>query len=126
MFGMYDKYKKLLGCPSSPHFNSTITPQHALAAFLGNSLFIKQYILELFLAGMTEATLCPLERIQVLLQNSTYHQNFRNTHEAFYAIAKHGPTEFYRGYTMIVFRNGMSNILFVSRFIELKKSINCF
>ncbi|KAI6191806.1 Solute carrier family 25 member 51 [Aphelenchoides bicaudatus] len=107
MFGMFEKYKKLLGC-HHPGTTSTLTSKHALAAFL---------------AGVTEATLCPLERIQVLLQNSMYHQDFRNTHEAFYSVAKYGPREFYRGYTLIIFRNGMSNILFFTLREPLREQI---
>jgi hypothetical protein len=64
------------------------------------------------LAGTTEATLCPLERIQVLLQNSAYHTEFKNTHGAFQAIRQYGVPEFYRGVSLVVFRNGTSNVLF--------------
>ncbi|KAI6244145.1 Solute carrier family 25 member 51 [Aphelenchoides fujianensis] len=97
MFGMYDKYKALLGCVDQPGMWKAWTARHAMAAFL---------------AGMTEATLCPLERIQVLLQTSAYQDRFKNTHEAFHVVRRYGFTEFYRGYSMIVFRNGCSNVLF--------------
>lgn len=89
MFGMYDKYKKLLGITDQPGITSTMTVRHALAAFL---------------SGSTEATLCPLERIQVLLQNNVYHDKFHNTFGAFRAVSAYGPLEFYRGFSLIVFR----------------------
>ncbi|KAI6173571.1 Beta-lactamase domain-containing protein [Aphelenchoides besseyi] len=99
MFGMYDTYKSFLGCVDQPGIWAAWTPRHALAAFL---------------AGATEATLCPLERIQVLLQTSTYHDKFRNTREAFQVVRSYGLPEFYRGLSMIIFRNGTSNVLFFS------------
>ncbi|KAI6205275.1 hypothetical protein M3Y94_00773900 [Aphelenchoides besseyi] len=99
MFGMYDTYKGFLGCVDQPGIWSAWTPRHALAAFL---------------AGATEASLCPLERIQVLLQTSTYHDKFRNTREAFQVVRSYGLPEFYRGLSMIIFRNGISNVLFFS------------
>jgi len=64
------------------------------------------------LAGVTEAVLCPFERVQVLLQHSAYNSHFRNTHQAFKAIRTHGVMELYRGMSMIVLRNGLSNTVF--------------
>jgi hypothetical protein len=95
MFGMYDTYKYLLGCPKDFR-GIALTPRHSLAAFL---------------AGATEALLCPLERIQVLLQTSKYHSQFKNTMGAFIVVSKYGPKEFYRGFSLMVLRNGGSNIL---------------
>lgn len=67
-----------------------------------------------FAAGSTEAILCPLERIQALLQSTTYQHQMRNTAHAMKQILPYGIREFYRGWTPIVLRNGLSNILFFS------------
>jgi len=65
------------------------------------------------LAGATEAVLCPLERVQTVLQDSAHHKDFRNSPHAFVSIARqHGPTELYRGLSVIVLRNGLSNVVF--------------
>lgn len=61
---------------------------------------------------MTEATLCPLERVQVLLQSHHYHEHFKNTKEAFKVVSGYGLREFYRGILLVVLRNGLSNSLF--------------
>jgi hypothetical protein len=106
MFGMYEKYQALLGCSESTSTSLSIC--HAQAAFL---------------AGATEATLCPLERTQTLLQSNAYHGQFRNTFEAMKVVSRHGFTEFYRGYTVIVCRNGLSNVLFFTLRDPLKHKI---
>jgi Mitochondrial carrier protein len=64
-------------------------------------------------AGATEAVLCPLERVQTLLQDSARHREFRNAPHAFLSISRqHGPTELYRGLSVVVLRNGLSNVVF--------------
>lgn len=77
-----------------------------------------------FSAGATEGVLCPLERIQVLLQNAAYHRHFRNTAEAYSFVRSFGLTEFYRGLSLVVLRNGLSNALFFSLRGPLKHAIN--
>lgn len=76
-----------------------------------------------FSAGATEATLCPLERTQTLLQSNAYHGQFKNTFEAMKMVSRYGFTEFYRGYTVIVCRNGLSNVLFFTLREPLKHQI---
>uniref|UniRef100_A0A0N4ZTL7 ADP/ATP translocase n=1 Tax=Parastrongyloides trichosuri TaxID=131310 RepID=A0A0N4ZTL7_PARTI len=108
MFGTNDAYKNLLGCDYiTGNADNTLTFCHATAAFL---------------AGTTEALLCPLERIQVLLQHSEYHGRFKNTKEAFKELWAYGPKEYYRGLSVIIFRNGLSNALFFTLRKPLK---NC-
>ncbi|CAD5229640.1 unnamed protein product [Bursaphelenchus okinawaensis] len=97
MFGAFDKYKGLLNAQDRPGIASSLTKRHAVAAFL---------------AGCTEATLCPLERIQVLLQTHHYHGHFKNTKEAIKYVYGFGIHEFYRGLSLVVLRNGLSNSLF--------------
>jgi hypothetical protein len=65
------------------------------------------------LAGTTEAILTPLERIQVLLQTPKYNTIIRNGLHAFILMYEHyGIIEFYRGVTLILIRNSVSNIIF--------------
>lgn len=65
------------------------------------------------LAGTTESILTPLERTQVLLQTPKYNQFIRNGYHAFSIMYQHyGLIEYYRGFTLILIRNSISNILF--------------
>jgi len=65
------------------------------------------------LAGTTEAILTPLERTQVLLQTPKYNTSIRNGLHAFILMYRHyGIIEYYRGVTLILIRNSVSNILF--------------
>lgn len=65
------------------------------------------------IAGTTEALLMPLERVQTLLQDWRYHEKFKNTSHAFrYLLMNHGVTECYRGMVPIIYRNGLSNLMF--------------
>ncbi|GMR32033.1 hypothetical protein PMAYCL1PPCAC_02228 [Pristionchus mayeri] len=93
MFGLYDEFCHKLKCSSE----SSLTLCHVKAAMF---------------AGACEALLCPFERVQVLLQTSAYHEHFKNSSEAVKAIRPHGFFEFYRGISMVIFRNSLSNALF--------------
>lgn len=96
MYGAYDTFKEKLNCPySSP--DSSFSICHAQAAFL---------------SGMCEAMLCPLERVQVLLQTTKYHDKFKNTLHAFTGLRDYGYREYYRGFSVILLRNSLSNTLF--------------
>ncbi|CAF3463372.1 unnamed protein product [Rotaria sp. Silwood1] len=65
------------------------------------------------LAGSTEAILTPLERTQVLLQTPKYNYLIRNISHAFIIIHQyHGIIEYYRGLTLILIRNSLTNIIF--------------
>jgi hypothetical protein len=95
MFGTYDAYRRRLvrGVPQTP-----VLLGKAVAAML---------------AGCTEAILSPLERVQTLMQDKSYHNHWRNTAVAFRDIhAEYGIREFYRGLTPILLRNGPSNAMF--------------
>ncbi|VDK73045.1 unnamed protein product [Anisakis simplex] len=96
MFGTFDKLQNAFGCyQTSPYGAFSLC--HAAAGFL---------------AGSIEATLCPLERIQVLLQTTRYLERYRNTAHALVEVAKLGPRELYRGLSVVLIRNGFSNSLF--------------
>ncbi|XP_036144812.1 solute carrier family 25 member 51-like [Monomorium pharaonis] len=70
-------------------------------------------ILAANIAGTMEALLMPLERVQTLLQDWRYHTKFKNTSHAFrYLLTNHGVAECYRGMVPIIYRNGLSNLMF--------------
>ncbi|KAH9489970.1 hypothetical protein Btru_035414 [Bulinus truncatus] len=63
-------------------------------------------------AGTFEAVLNPFERIQTLMQTAEYHNRFTNTLDAFKHLRQYGLREYYRGLSVIVLRNGPSNVAF--------------
>ncbi|KAJ8968562.1 hypothetical protein NQ314_002226 [Rhamnusium bicolor] len=63
-------------------------------------------------SGTTEAILMPFERVQTLLADARYHDEFRNTIHAFKVLKKYGFGEYYRGLFPILLRNGPSNVGF--------------
>lgn len=95
MFGLYNYYHRLLmeHCSMSAH-TATVAAG--------------------FMAGTCEATFTPLERVQTLLQDPKYTEQFRNTSGAFRQIlTKHGGVpELYRGLTPVLYRNGPSSAIF--------------
>ncbi|CAJ0583337.1 unnamed protein product, partial [Mesorhabditis spiculigera] len=98
MFGLYDKFLTSFGGTKYIRGSPIITKERAQAAFM---------------AGTCEATMAPLERIQVLLQAKKYNSVFKNTGDAFINILKeHGIRECYRGISLVVARNGLSNIMY--------------
>lgn len=96
MFGMFDKFHRYFAC-SECQAEQTRTACFAFSAFM---------------AGAVEAISCPFERTQVLLQSPEYNQHFQNTAHAFKELAKIGVKELYRGFTVVLLRNGSSNVLF--------------
>uniref|UniRef100_A0A914N4E2 Mitochondrial carrier protein n=1 Tax=Meloidogyne incognita TaxID=6306 RepID=A0A914N4E2_MELIC len=104
MFGTNEKYQRLFGC-------SERDPS-VCRAFCS------------FLAGATEACLCPLERVQSLLQTTKHLDKFKNTGHTFRLIYRdYSIKEFYRGYSLMAIRNGCSNILFFSLREPLRSSL---
>ncbi|KAL7072829.1 hypothetical protein ACQ4LE_008072 [Meloidogyne hapla] len=104
MFGTNEKYQRLLGCSDKG--------PSVCRAFCS------------FLAGATEACLCPLERVQSLLQTTKHLDKFKNTGHTFRLIYRDYPLkEFYRGYSLMAMRNGCSNILFFSLREPLRTSL---
>lgn len=94
MFGSYTRCQELLQdlAPSLP-----TVPNHTLSALI---------------AGTLEATLTPFERVQTLMQNRHFHDKFSNTLDTFKSLRKLGAAEYYRGLTIIILRNGPSNVFF--------------
>ncbi|XP_052762405.1 mitochondrial nicotinamide adenine dinucleotide transporter SLC25A51-like [Mya arenaria] len=95
MFGLYYDFQRQIyhNSPSTPAF--VVKPSAAM------------------LAGTVEALLSPFERVQVLMQDRSYHAQYNNTVHAFKDIyLTYGVKEFYRGLSPILLRNGPSNVLF--------------
>lgn len=85
--------------------------RYRICLLTGNNVLAK--VLAANIAGTMEALLMPLERVQTLLQDWRYHSKFKNTPHAFrYLLTNHGVTECYRGMVPIIFRNGLSNLMF--------------
>ncbi|KAK6960171.1 solute carrier family 25 member 51 [Biomphalaria glabrata] len=63
-------------------------------------------------AGTLEAVLNPFERVQTLMQTAKYHNRFSNTLDAFKHLRQYGLKEYYRGLSVIILRNGPSNVAF--------------
>jgi len=75
------------------------------------------------LAGLTEAILTPLERVQALLQMQKFHSSYRHTWHVFEKVTRaHGLKELYRGGTAICMRNSLSNCMFFTLRSPLKKA----
>jgi len=109
MFGTYSHYNRLMSDFLGIKNNTYNNKVKALAAFL---------------AGCTEATLIPLERVQVLMQETKYNGMFKNTPNAFYLIyTNYGLREFFRGLTPILMRNGPSNVIFFTSREKMKKML---
>lgn len=106
MFGMYDQFNRIIihSCPFVPS-----KVRQSTAAIL---------------AGCVEATLAPFERIQTLLQDHCFHEQYRNMGHAMHQIGlKHGIQEYYRGLTAILLRNGPSNAIFFLFRGEIKQRL---
>lgn len=85
--------------------------QRPLLAYNVNSRLAK--VIAALIAGTAEATLTPFERVQTLLQDNHYNKNFINMRHTIKVIATdYSISEFYRGLTPILLRNGPSNISF--------------
>lgn len=73
------------------------------------------------MAGLTEAFLTPLERVQSVLQMEQYHHRYKHTWHVFYDVNKtYGFKELYRGLTVICLRNSLSNVVFFTSRAQLK------
>lgn len=105
MFGSFGHYKKWA---DSKFTNSPSVVNLALASCL---------------TGSTEAILTPLERVQMLLQDRKFHNEYKNTVDALIKLRQFGSAEYYRGLTCVLLRNGPSNILFFGLRDEIKKLI---
>ncbi|VDN58415.1 unnamed protein product [Dracunculus medinensis] len=80
--------------------------------YSSRATFTACYSSAAILAGSAEAILCPLERVQVLLQSAHYHERFYNTGHALKEVSKLGLRELYRGLSVVLIRNGFGNALF--------------
>ncbi|KAK6033760.1 hypothetical protein OSTOST_00062 [Ostertagia ostertagi] len=133
MFGLYDEFQSFLTCPHSPP-NTSFSICHAQAAFFGKVFFNNYFFISDTTSivvctglsddsGICEAALCPLERVQVLLQTSAYHDHFKNTGQTLRALRAHGYREYYRGVSVVLARNSLSNALFFTLKEPFKKTV---
>lgn len=106
MFGTFNTYQSILDCYADHILSSSI-----------------RFCLSAFLAGSTEAIMCPLERVQMLLQDNRLHNRYVNTIDAFKKLRTFGIFEYYRGLSAILLRNGPSNILFFTFRNEIKMKL---
>lgn len=93
MFGIYDKAKQpLLRADFNPYLATVVAA---------------------ITAGSIECILLPFERLQTLLQHERYHKDLHNMKHAVSILwRQHGVSEFYRGLTPVLVRNGPSNAMF--------------
>jgi len=106
MFGMYDWYRNMLGCRH-------LRRDHGISSDERRHVFTWCHGLAAFLSGVTEASLTPFERVQTLMQSSKYHTEFKNSWEALrYGLRPYGIREYYRGLSVILMRNGSTNVIF--------------
>ena len=106
MFGSQHEYYLFLKAYSR---SQTIVSNHLCMGIAGG------------LAGLTEATLTPFERVQAVLQLEKFHNSYTNTWHVFQQISKnHGYHELYRGLSAICTRNALSNVIFFTARQPLK------
>nr|CAI5854819.1 unnamed protein product [Callosobruchus analis] len=74
-----------------------------------------------FIAGTVETIFCPFERVQVLLVRSEFHDRFKNTFHTFIDLKRFGVAEYFRGVTILFWRNTLSNSTFFILKSELQK-----
>ncbi|KAL1512488.1 hypothetical protein ABEB36_002072 [Hypothenemus hampei] len=91
------------------------------------SLHMNEYMEKIsacILAGTFESLFMPLERIQMLLVASNYNKRFRNMFHVVKVMANdYGLKEFYRGYSIVLFRNISSNSCFFIAKEEIHKRV---
>ncbi|RXG55740.1 Thioredoxin-related transmembrane protein 2-like protein [Armadillidium vulgare] len=127
--GVKNLYRGIL----PPLCQKTISTSVMFGMFEQYGQFLRQYLPGLSpgvnmatsasLAGCTEAVLCPLERIQTVLQDRKFHGMYKNTLHCAKAFARHGFTEYYRGLYLIFVRNSISNIMFFGLRKEIKEAV---
>ena len=109
MFGTQHEYYLLLKNVCLKNSLQSNSIDHVLTGLAGG------------LAGLTEATLTPFERVQAVLQVEKFHNSYTNTLHVFQQISKdHGFKELYRGLSAICMRNSFSNVIFFTARRPLK------
>ena len=75
------------------------------------------------MSGTCEAVLAPFERVQTLLQDHRFSEQFKNTPHALRTMYSYGISECYRGFTAVLLRNGPSNVVFFSLRGKLREAL---
>lgn len=99
MFGTFHQYRNYIA--SNPR----------LATYLGDRPVALTFVAA-NLSGASEALLTPFERVQMLLQDGRYNNEYSNTVNAFWKIRRYGLTEYYRGLSAVLLRNGPCSFLY--------------
>ncbi|KAH9407601.1 hypothetical protein TYRP_012423 [Tyrophagus putrescentiae] len=107
MFGSYYQYGQWL----------TTSPSTA-ASFQGQEM--KTVFVAAMMSGTTEALLTPFERVQSILQDGRFNNQYRNTFDAFRQLKRYGILEYYRGTTAILLRNGPTTFVYFAYKDKLK------
>lgn len=99
MFGTYNQYYKML------------IKDQILGPTMGNNQMLTTFLASI-MSGSTEAILTPMERVQMILQDSRWNTKYKNTFDALVKLRHYGLKEYYRGATAILLRNGPSTFLY--------------
>lgn len=76
-----------------------------------------------FASGTMESTIMPFERMQSILINKKFNKKYKNMADVMMKMRKeYGFKEYYRGFTLIFFRNVLGNLCFFS----LKHESDCY
>lgn len=95
MFGSYHQYYRMISKENRYHLGYSIVAS--------------------LLSGTTEALFAtPFERIQVILQDGRFNQQYANMFDATYKLKKFGLLEYYRGLNATILRNCPSTFLYFS------------
>ena len=97
MFGSYNQFYRMLSTE-----NNNVDGFDFQASVLAS-----------LLSGATEALIAtPFERIQMILQDGRFNNQYTNMFDLFYQIRRYGIREYYRGFRITVLRNGPSTFLY--------------
>lgn len=99
MFGAYNQYHSML--VSNPISSPSMKANPLSCVFLASMM-----------GGCTEALLTPFERVQMMLQDGRFNYQYRNTVDAMLKLRPYGLTEYYRGMSAVLLRNGPSTFLY--------------
>lgn len=107
MYGTYDLYFHLFTYAATGRLDT-----RAATDVPTNEASLTLRALAAIFSGSTEGLLAPMERMQTLLQHRHYTEHFQNTADVARKLWPYGITEYYRGASAILLRNGPSNAIF--------------
>ncbi|OTF69969.1 hypothetical protein BLA29_004123, partial [Euroglyphus maynei] len=88
MFGSYNQFYRLLSMKNNHD---------------GGGYDLKASLMASLLSGTTEALIAtPFERIQMILQDGRYNNQYNNMFDTFYRLRRYGIQEYYRGFRITI------------------------